>query len=180
MEQHINGYALAILELATESKELKTYKNEVNEIYYLLKSNPKYVDIIDSHILDKETKLKLINKAFDKKIKTSLLNFMLILVERGHARAIVPALRKSKTYINDSLNIHEGIVYSIEKLTPATIKKIEKTTSDKLGFKVNLFNRIDTELISGIRVVVRGKVIDNSIDSQLENMKQELLERQVK
>ncbi len=180
MQKHINGYALALLELAKEENKLRKYKEQIIKVYKNLQENPKYIEILGSPVLEVKTKVELVKKAFDKKIEKHILNYMLILVERGLVNIIIPSLIKCKMYINESLNVHEGTIYSVDQLTSTQISKIEATTSKKLGLKVNLCNKLDAELISGIRVVVQDKVLDNSIDTQLKILKQELLEGRVK
>lgn len=172
--EHINGYALALFSLAKEEKKLKKMKDGALVISESLKDNEEYMHLLSSKRLDMATKEKMVAKAF-KGIEKHLINFILITAKSGKATIVVPVLNKLIAYINEDLNIKEGIVYSSQKLTGAEIKKIETRVSKQLGFKPKLVNKIDAFLISGIKIVVGDEVIEDSVESRLEQIKQLLL-----
>ena len=172
--EHINGYALALFSLAKEEKKLKKMKDGALVISESLKDNEDYTHLLSSKRLDMATKEKMVAKAF-KGVEKHLINFILIVAKSGKATIVVPVLNKLISYINEDLNIKEGIVYSSQKLTGAEIKKIETKVSKQLGFKPKLVNKIDAFLISGIKIVVGDEVIEDSVESRLEQIKQLLL-----
>ncbi|MCP4336696.1 MAG: F0F1 ATP synthase subunit delta [Mycoplasma sp.] len=174
MEHKIIGYSLALLELSQEEKKLKEYKEQIDIICNLFKENEEYINIIDSHNLETKTKQNLVKKLFSEKVEESLINFILILIAKKEVKIMMSTFKKTINLINDLIGINEGVVYSSEKLTPELISQIEKTTSNKLGVEVKLWNKVDVKLISGIRVVVNGEVIDNSLQSQLDLLEKEL------
>ncbi len=179
MQKYINGYSLALLDIAKEEKKLSEYKKQAIIIVKVLNENPIYIGILGSYNIETKDKLDLAKKAFEGKLEKSLENFILLLVEKKKVTYIVPSLKKMISYINKINNVHEGIVYSVTKLTKKQLTDIEKSTSTSLGFKVNLINKIDSELISGIKVIVGDQVLDNSIATKLKVLRQQLLEGQV-
>lgn len=172
--EHINGYSLALFSLAKEEKKLKQVKEGALSISESFKENPEYVHLLSSKRLDMDTKEKMVSKAF-KGMNKNLINFILLTAKNGKTTIVVPVLNKLVKYINEDLKIKEGIVYSAQKLTAAEIKKIETRVSKQLGFKPTLVNKLDAFLISGIKIVVDDEVIEDSINSRLEQIKQSLL-----
>lgn len=174
MVEHINGYALALLSLAKEENKLKQYKTQSEQIIESIEENPKYLEIMSTKSIDKEVKKELISAAFARMNK-NLLNLMFILSERHKFKMLVHILEKLIKFINTEEKINEGIVYTNEKLTPATIKSLEKKVSTSLGLKVKLVNKLDAEIISGFRIIVDDQLIEDTIESRLAGLKETLL-----
>lgn len=175
--EHINGYSLALFSLAKEEKKLKQVKEGALTIANSFKENPEYAHLLSSKRLDMDTKEKMVSKAF-KGLNKNLINFILLTAKTGKASIVVPVLNKLIKYINQDLKIKEGVVYSAQKLSASEIKKIETKVSKQLGFKPTLVNKLDAFLISGIKVVVDDEVIEDSITSRLEQIKQSLLKEE--
>ena len=175
MTDHINGYSLALFSLAKEEKKLKLYKTQSTQVVEALTEVEEYESLLSSNSLSVEQKTKMIKQAFSKKINKNLLNFLLILIERNKFRVAKPALLKLVKFINEEQNINEGVVYSAIKLTSKQLKDIEVKTEKTLKLKLSLINKLDAELLSGFRIVVGDEVIEDTISSRLEDIKNQLL-----
>lgn len=177
MSQLINGYALALLSLAKEEKKLKDYKFGSLSIVEALEENHDYIHLLNSKGIEWDKREEMVKSAFISTEK-NLVNFMLVLAQHGQAKLAVPVLKKLVREINSELGIKEGVVYSTEKLDQTQISKIENSISTKLGFKITLVNKLDAELISGIRVIVGDEIFEDSIVSRFAQIRNELLERE--
>lgn len=175
MSEHINGYSLALFSLAKEEKKLKQYKAQSVLVIDALTEVEEYERLLHSNSIETEVKHKMITQAFGKKLNKNLLNFLLLLVDRNKFNVACPALKKLVKFINEEANIHEGTVYTAIKLTPAELKKIEKKTEKLLKMDITLINKTDAEMISGFKVVVGDEVIEDTIASRLEDIKNQLL-----
>ena len=176
MTEHINGYALALLSLAKEENKIKQYKTHAEQIIESVEANEKYLDIMTTKSIDSSTKLELIKEAY-KSINKNLMNLMFILVERHKFKLLVPVLKKLIKFINNEEKINEGVVYTNEPISPAMVKKLETKASKDLGIKVKLVNKLDADIVSGFRIVVDDQLIEDTIESRLEDLKQTLLSR---
>lgn len=177
MAAYINGYALALFSLAKEEKKLKAYKEESLALIEAFEQNEDYLTMLNTKSIHIEDRQDLIKKAFGKTVRKNILNFMFLLIERSKVKLAVPVLSKLVKLINKDQNIDEGVVYSTDLLTKPEVTKIEKRTSTILGKKVVLINKIDKELISGIKIIVQDEVIEDSVVSRFEQLRQSLLER---
>ncbi len=68
-----------------------------------------------------------------------------------------------------------GEVYSVRPLDKQDLAKIEEALSEKIGIKVKVENRIDEEMIGGIRFELGDYVLDGSYNTILNRLKEELL-----
>jgi F-type H+-transporting ATPase subunit delta len=176
MINSVTGYALALFDIGKENNKLKKFKNDSKLVISLLEENPRYIQLLSTHNVEVDKKLAIHKETFDKQINKMIFNFIAILIERNKISHLIPSLKKLINFINEELDIHEGVVYSIKPLEEAIIKKISIKTSKMLKMKISLINKIDSSLLSGIRVEVGDQVIDNSILTKLQKLKYELLE----
>ena len=174
LQDLINGYSLALYSLAIENKKIEEYKKQASEIIEALKGNEEYLQIISSKRISTEQKEKLISSSL-KGINKDLKHFVLLVAHSSKALIIPKVLEKMIKLINEKLGVKEGVVYSPEKLSAAQIKSVEKSIKGKLGFIPTLTYKLDKELISGIKVVIGDIVIEDSIHSRLDQIRQELL-----
>ncbi len=66
MNEQINGYALALYEIANEQNESKKFKEVAITLRSVIEQNVQVIDILNAYELTKETKLTLITKVFKK------------------------------------------------------------------------------------------------------------------
>lgn len=177
MADYINGYALALFSLAKEEKKLLKYKEEAEAVVSALKENEDIVTILNSKSIALSERQALVTKAFSK-LDKNIVNFLFILVEKAKVNLATSILNKLIKFINEAQNINEGVVYTPEKITPKELEAITKKTSKELGIaKLILVNKIDKELISGFKVVVKDEIIEDTVSSRLAQIRAELLER---
>jgi len=177
MSEHINGYALALLAIAKEEKKLIAYKEQSMVIIEAIDNNEDIIHLLDSKSNSVDVRQQIVKKAFGK-VNKNLLNFLYILVERSKFEVAVPALKKLIKFINVIKKVNEGTVYSVEKLSPKQLKDIEDRTSKILGAKVELINKLDATIVSGLRIQVGDEIVEDTIATRLEEIKNQLLERE--
>jgi len=78
--------------------------------------------------------------------------------------------------VNQNQSIEEGIVYSIRPLPESDLTQLETELSLKHKVKVELVNKIDLSLISGLKIKFKESVIDASLSYQLESLRETLRE----
>jgi F-type H+-transporting ATPase subunit delta len=166
MNVHINGYALALFSIAKENKKLDDYKKKSLLLIEIINQND-------------NKKVKLIKEAFSKNLNKEFQNFLFILIKRHKFRIINTILNKLIKFINEEKKIIEGIIYTSNKLSLEEIKKIENKISKILNKKVSLKNKLDSKIISGIKIQVGNKIIEDTISSRFKLLKKELLEKEL-
>jgi F-type H+-transporting ATPase subunit delta len=66
-------------------------------------------------------------------------------------------------------------IYSNVSLSTENLAKIKKNLETKLMKKIKIISHIDDSIIGGIRIEYQGNVIDQTINSSLQAMKETLL-----
>lgn len=168
------GFAIALFEIAKEEKKIKKIYKESKIIYQSLEENGDFIEILNDFSLQNDQKKKIVNNIY-KNIDIDLLNTMYILIDNNAFRYIIDVLEKLISFLQNELNIKEGIVYSTTKISDDKIKKLEKKLSNEYNVKISLKNHIDKELIGGFKIIIDDIVIEDSIKSDLEDIKHNLL-----
>lgn len=178
MENNVCGrYASALFELAKECQATESWQIQMNAVKDVFSSNPEYLAFFDHYRITKDEKKASLVSIFNGEIDRSLINFLQLLVDKKRIRNIKGIATVFNTLCNDAKGIKEGVVYSIKKLSGEQMKEIESAVSEKLGFTVALNNKLDSSLLTGIKVVVGDNVIDGSMKYRMESLKNELLRK---
>lgn len=175
MSQINERYATALFELAQELGKVDAWQEQMKAVRSVFQQNKDYMTFFGHYRIANETKKEVLRNVFQGKVDKEVLNFLLLLVDKRRIRQLPGIAASFHTICNASKNIKEGIVYSVNELDAADKAKVEESVGQYLGCKVDLINRLDRSLISGIKVVVEDQVIDGSLRHRLNSLKSELL-----
>ena len=76
--------------------------------------------------------------------------------------------------IDENKGFSLGTIFSIKPLSDGQLESFEKETGKLLRKQVRLENKVDKNLIGGVRIFIEGKVIDASIQRKLMNLRENL------
>ncbi len=169
-------YAIALLSVAKEENDLESYLNEAKDMRHALLEEPNYLRLLASYHLSNEKKCELIDKTFNSYRSKPLINLLKLVTKNGRANKFVYVLDDFIHQAHLNLGIREGFVFSTRLLDEGTMKKFNRFVLQKTGYQVSLQNRIDARLIGGFKIVVGDKVLDMSLKTQLDEMKNKLVQ----
>lgn len=169
----VSGYSLAILDLIMDEKKLKKVYPQVLEIKEALENNPEFETILDSDI-DSKYKISLIEKSFSN-MHWSLNNVAQMLALKKQFKYFKRVLNNLIKNLQEILKIEQGIVYSVKPITKTKLNELEKKLSKKFGKKISLKNLKDKELIGGFKIILGSIIIEDSVESELNLIKKQLI-----
>lgn len=168
------SFILALLSIAKEENKIKTFYDQGKIINLALRENLSFVEMMDDLSIPLEKRKSMLEKSFTN-IDLNLLNTMLLLVDKNKFRYFLDILSGLNSYLQEELQIEEGIIYSVNEMTKSEIKAMEDKLSKQFNKKVSLKNYLDQELIGGFRIVINDLIIEKSIKSDLQKIKEKLL-----
>ena len=176
MSIRTKSYAADLMELAKEDGLVEKYRQQFEMINNALNENSdlqSYLTSSDHTISDKKAELQ---KYFGKRLDNDvMMAFFVISSSTDKYYNEVMLLRDFLAYYYQLKGVYYGVVYSARTLDPAQIVNIEIAIAQQLEHKVKLENRIDKELLGGVKVVINNNVWDASYRAKLKNLKDELL-----
>ncbi len=177
MNELASRYGSALFSIAEERNEIQSLQLEVKELRKILLENQDFIVLLGNSFLTHEERGEIIDKtlsAFDKDIVT----LIKVLVDNNRARYLIEVLDAFNSLCNHARGVEEGLVYSVIPLDEQTLKQLQKKISKLENVEVELVNRIDPNLIGGLKVVISGHIYDGSIKYKLEQMKFDLLKKE--
>ncbi len=168
-------YAKALFE-SVPNKELAL--NELRVIVKLLCDDQVVFEFLSSHVYSDVVKRELINKAFQGKgVSAGTLNFLLLLTEKGRFHHLSDILASFEALVDAQNGITRGTVRSAVKLDQDARLRIEGVVSHFVKKKVILTYSEDTSLVGGVVAQVGGWTFEDTLDSHLRRLKEDLNRR---
>ena len=159
-------YSHAIYEIAKEENTLNKYFDLSLAILDVSK-DMKLFEYLSSNI-DIKSKFELIELITED--ETHYKNWLKILIKSGRSKSIKNSIDEFIKLYNKEKNIISGVAWTTEQIDRKVLKEIESKISKKLDKNVFIENKIDKEIIGGIKLVVEDNIWDNTIKTKLKEM----------
>ncbi len=165
MKVKTRQYAQAIYDIAKENNQTNDYLDLALAIIDAGNHNAELFDYLGSGNVSLGEKSVLIKDITEGNEYFS--NWLLILLESGKGRYLREYINELINIYNEEHGISNGYVWTTEPIDQEIINKFEELVSKKLDKKIQLQNRINKEIIGGIRLEVGDNVWDNTIKNKL-------------
>jgi F-type H+-transporting ATPase subunit delta len=163
-------YSRALFSLALQEQiiddvyqELKTIIEQLNDDSWKFFLHPKIDSQAKHEVIEKISKQSLVK------------NFLKVLIDNNRFDLLETISYAYLDLINEMNEVVEVIVYSKGSLSTENMAKIKKNLETKLMKKIKIISHKDDSIIGGIRIEYQGNVIDQTINSSLQAMKETLL-----
>ena len=176
MDTLASRYATALLLIAKENNQNTLYRNIVKELITLFSDAEDLKKVLNSSFISKNEKKSLLEIILKEVEIEYIRDFILLIFDNGRISHLDEILKEFVSLSNNEDNIVEGIVYSTIKLNNDEIANITNSIEQKIDKKIYLYNKIDSTLIGGIKVVIDNYIFDGSIKNKLKELKQYLQE----
>ena len=173
-------YAKAIFSLGKEQGKVETYAETLNAIADLFVDSALEVeDALTNPLYPLEARQKVmakIAKAVDAdRIMSTFLN---LLIEKKRVDVLPEIASAVQEMLDRAENISHGSVISAIEIDSALLEKIQATLENITGNKVILETQVDPSIIGGIVAKVGDLVLDGSIRTQLNGLKESIKGRE--
>ena len=168
-------YAQGLFELAWENDTAESKKEQAEGLLQTIGSTPELNVFLRAVKITKDEKKSFIESAFADALDIDMIHFIKLLIDKGRIYYLRDILEEFVRLANERLGIENAVVWSARPLKEADLKRLLEALEKKSGKKVNLENRIDPELIAGIKVTIGSNVTDVTMRNRIESLKEELL-----
>ena len=174
------GYGEALFGLARDGGRLEQFSEELEAVERILEQNPDYRALLEHPQLDEPEKLDVFDRVFQGRICGELTGFFHILLKKGRFRDFraIRAWFVQKRLEHDRIGV--AYVTSAVALTGEQKRKIEDrllATTDFVSMQMHF--ETDPELIGGLKIRIDDRVVDSSIQSRLNDLKDRLMKIQL-
>jgi len=169
MTETARQYALAVFQLALEKDALK----QIGDCFVLYKDfeNPDYRPVFTNPRLSKSERKSLVNEVVKDE---SYLSFLQVLIDNDRFD-LLPAIRlEFENLVREMGNIMKVKVVSRDPLTQNNKERLKRKLESEYRRQIELEEATDPKIIAGFRLEYDGKITDQTINRQLEDLKTNL------
>ncbi|MFH2125682.1 MAG: ATP synthase F1 subunit delta [Pseudomonadota bacterium] len=168
-------YARALLEIGKEDGNLDQYGKELAEVSALFASSSELEQVLASPAIDFEDRSKLLNTFLDKLGLSPIANnFFRLLMDRGRISATCDISRVYARLLDEEKGITRAEVVTAAALSDAEVSRIKEVLTKLAGSDVVVEVKEDSSLIGGVRAQIGDLVLDGTVKTQLETLKDSL------
>ena len=168
-------YAQGLFELAIENGTVAEKKEQAEVLLHVLNADDDLSAFLRAVKITKQQKKEVLDTVFAGKMDQDMCNFLKLLVDKGRINYLRGILEEFGKLANERLGIEKASVSSARPLKEEDMEKIRQALVQKYGREVILENRIDPELIAGIKVTVGNTVTDVTMKNKIDALRDLLL-----
>jgi F-type H+-transporting ATPase subunit delta len=166
-------YAEAAFQVAMADGTLDRWQADLASAAELL-GRPDVAPVVGSPAVPLAQRQNIVQQLLSPRIAPEALRLVTLLVERGK----VDGLRSVSNHYNRLLNAHRGVVEatvtSAVPLTSDETAAIRTRVEAMAGSAVELRTEVNPDLIGGLTIQVRDRLLDASIRGRLERLRDQL------
>ena len=173
-------YGEALLELAVEEKRERQYLEEVKLLKELLNENPGLIDFYNNPQITQVEKEEVTSKCFDEGLSPEIAGLITVLIRNGRTSSLMKVLDWFTDAIKEKLKI--GVVYveSATEISDSKKKEIEAKLLATTSYEsLEMHYEIKRELIGGLKIRIKDRIVDNTIQTKLQTMSNDLRQIQI-
>ena len=170
-------YSRALYGLAVDKKIQNKMYAECKDLLRIFSENPSFTTIFKSQLLNKKKQIAVVSKIFsdkkEKKIQISkdLLGLIMLLAKNARLNILEEVLKRYiELHTSDNKEIKVNVT-SVIKINDSLETKLKKILSKNGKMKVKIINLIDKDLLGGLIIQIGSNLIDTSIKTKLNKVK---------
>lgn len=164
-------YAQALYDACKATGNLEETLKDLESIVESMKENEEFKQIIEHPQIHKLEKKAIFKKVFENEINEELLSFLLLLIEKDRISYLKEKYNQFRLIYFEEHNMIEVEVRTAISLTDEQRTSLKENLENKYNKQIVLLEKIDKTLIGGIIIKAGDDVIDSSIKTKLEVMK---------
>lgn len=168
-------YARALFDLAQEKGLLDQVDQEFGMVVGMIDANRQLRAVMDDVLIAPEVKRDLVEKLLRGKISPLVTNFLLVVISKRREAYFGKMYRSFLDLANEARGIVEVEVRSAVPLPDETAQTLEQKLVARLGKRVKFQTQVAPELIGGLVVRVGDELMDGSIRTRLNRMRNRLI-----
>lgn len=167
-------YGKAFFDLSLEINQIDNYQMQANNILNIMKNDDKFFNIIIHPEISQTKKFEIFSNVFKDSISEHFYGLFDLLLKKYREIYFLEILEDFIIRINEYKGIVVAEVISAQELSDDQKERLISNLSKNLNKKITLKTIIDENVIGGLKIIVDGRIIDGTIQSQIKNIRNKL------
>lgn len=166
-----SNYGGALYELAAAENLSEDILQQLQVLKESFAGEPEFVKLLCAHSLSKTERCAIVQDSFAGKVHPYVLNFLKLLTEKGYMRHFAACCDAYRIRYNGDNNILPVTAVTAVALTQEQSARLTEKLEKQTGKIIELKNRIDPEILGGVRLDFDGKCVDDTLAHRLESIR---------
>jgi F-type H+-transporting ATPase subunit delta len=168
-------YAKALFDLGqAKIDKIVEYHQQLIVIQKSIENDSMFQQVLNHPKISKSEKKDIFRSVFLEMVDPNVLYFIYVLVDNNRIDILVDVIDAFQYLIDQQNNIKHVTVFSKIALTDRELEQLREKLSDKVNSLVELSNVIDQSISGGIRLEYDGYILDDTLTSKLNRLKEVL------
>jgi F-type H+-transporting ATPase subunit delta len=168
-------YALALYDIAERKGKVDEYIENIREIVELMEGNSELYNLLKRPQISTSKKKKTFETIFRGRIDDELLSFFLILIEKHRMLFLREKLIELEKIRLEKRNIILAEIKTVIPLVEDERQALRGKLESMYGKNIVFTERVDSSILGGVYVRVGNDVIDGTVKTKLNEMKELIL-----
>ncbi len=164
-------YGEALYELAKEDGLTHSIAEQLRILRDSFRQEPEFIRLLSAPNLPKAERCQILDNCFRDKVHPYLLNFMKILTEKGYMRHFSDCADAYTERYNQDNGILPVTATTAVPLREDQSTRLTEKLSRITGKKVSLINRVDAQVMGGVRLSYDGRCLDDTVSHRLDSIR---------
>ncbi len=170
-------YARALMSIGVDNNNYEQLGRELGSLAAAMRSSEELSNVLTSSSFTRDERRNLLEAILARLgASTVTRNFCLLLLDGERIGAVPDISRELDAMIDERVGRTTAEVVSASPMSPAQVEQLQAVLERLSGKKVQLERREDPELLGGVVAKVGDLVYDGSLRTQLELMREGLVE----
>ena len=172
----IKKYAQLLYQVAVKEDDINQISDRLHSIRSILKSVPELNQLFITRRVQVQDKMIMLKNILGDKISDIVMDLMVLLMENGHMMLLGEVV-KCFDYLKDKdSEIIKVQITSSSRLSDDEVQRISLNIENKIQKKVDVTMESDKSIVGGIKLRIGNTLIDGSIHSRLQKMRDTLIQ----
>lgn len=168
-------FARSLLELAQAQNQHEPIAKDLQALKQVVEADPSFRDFFSNPAIPREQRAAIIDKTLGAQASPLLRNFLRVAGEHNMLRHLPAISDAYDDLLDELLGKVEVDLTAAQPITPDQLENARRRIGEALKKDVVVHPYVDESIIGGVIIRVGDQVIDASVRSQLESMRQKLL-----
>ena len=169
------NYAETLLEVAERHEGLEVFGTGLEVVARLLHENPNFRTFLETPRIAVGHKKEVIRKVFSESLPATLINFLLVTIDKRRQRLIREIAEEYNTLVDERLGRVRVEVTLARQMDDASMAKLQTRLSALLGREAIPQVRVKPGILGGVVVRAGDTIYDGSLRRRLDGMRRRLL-----
>ncbi|WII73031.1 ATP synthase F1 subunit delta [Bdellovibrio sp. 22V] len=170
-------YAKALLAVTKQQGTFKQAFAELQALAQAFKADASVKTYFANPMVSSDQKVAAVKAALNKGVSQEVLNTLVLLGEKNRLDILDQVVEAFQQMLDIEEGVTRGVVRSAQPLSADAQKEIEQKINKVLNKKIVLTYEQDPKLLGGVVAQVGGWTFDDSIDTHLKKLNEELNRR---